>query len=52
MSAYLMVSLHNDTFNPSVAPVEQKFKQHEWWDKKKGGKNSLNNLRLIIQHKS
>lgn len=49
MSAYFLVSIHSDIFNPSVAPVEEKFQQHGGWDEKKGWKNLLNNLRLILQ---
>lgn len=29
MSAYLMVSLHSESFNPSVTTIEKKFKQHD-----------------------
>ncbi len=49
MSAYLMVSLHSDSFNPMVTPVSEKFQQHDWWNERKGWKNILNNLRLIIK---
>ena len=28
---------------------QEKFHQHKWWDRGKGWKNLLNNLRLIIQ---
>jgi SRSO17 transposase len=28
---------------------QEKFHQHKWWDQRKGWKNTLNNLRLIIQ---
>lgn len=49
MSAYLLVSLHSETFNPSLAPVAEKFQQHEWWSQKQAWKNFLNNLRLILQ---
>jgi SRSO17 transposase len=49
MSAYLLVSLHHETFNPSLAPVAEKFQQHEWWNQKQAWKNFLNNLRLILQ---
>ncbi|NES00569.1 MAG: IS701 family transposase [Symploca sp. SIO1B1] len=49
MSAYFLVSLHSDILHPSVAPVEEKFQQHGGWDAKKGWKNLLNNLRLILQ---
>ncbi|NES80309.1 MAG: transposase [Moorea sp. SIO2B7] len=49
MSAYLMISLHSEIFNPSVAPVEEKSQKHDWWDEAKGWKNLLNNLRLILQ---
>jgi len=56
MSAYLMVSLHSQVLNNTVARVNQstdpivaKFKQHDWWDKGQGWKNILNNLRLVIQ---
>lgn len=49
MSVYLMVSLHNENFNPSITTVAKKFKQHDWWDENQGWKNLLNNLRLILQ---
>jgi hypothetical protein len=39
MSVYLMVSLHNENFNPSVATIAKKFKQHDWWDENQGWKN-------------
>jgi len=56
MSAYLMVSLHSQVLNNTVAPcvnqstdpIVAKFKQHDWWDKGQGW-NILNNLRLVIQ---
>ncbi len=28
---------------------QKRFSQHKWWDKGKGWKNILNNLRLIVQ---
>ena len=49
MSAYLWVSLHNETLNPSVSPVAETFRKHDWWDSGKGWKNLLNNLHLILQ---
>lgn len=49
MSAYLMICLHNDAFNPSVTSVSEQFQQHELWDKGKGWKNWLNNIQLILQ---
>lgn len=49
MSAYLLVSLHHEKFNPSVTPVSDKFRQHDYWDETKGWKNLLDNLRLILQ---
>lgn len=49
MSAYFLVSLHSDILNPMVAPVPDKFRQHHGWDEKKGWKNLLNNMRLILQ---
>jgi SRSO17 transposase len=49
MSAYLLVSLHHEKFNPSVASVSDKFRQHDWWDEGSCWKNLLNNLRLILQ---
>lgn len=57
MSAYLLVSLPaqvlNNTpgqgINQPIDPVVNKFQQHQWWDEGKGGKNLLNNLRLVIQ---
>ena len=56
-SAYLMVSLQSEVFrdadlektdSPSNLCLD-KFQQHSWWDKEKGWKNVLNNLRLITQ---
>jgi SRSO17 transposase len=57
MSAYLMVSLHTTPLNPSlisklpcsIDPIVKKFSFHAKWDKGSGWKNSLNNLRLVIQ---
>lgn len=49
MSAYLMVSLHWDSFNQSLLTIPRKFQSHESWDENKGWKNLLNNLRLILQ---
>lgn len=49
MSAYLMVSLHSDRLNQSLSSAPEKFQEHELWDFKKGWKNLLNNLHLIIQ---
>ena len=44
-----MVSLHSESFNPSVKTLKNKFQQHDWWDEGRGWKNLLNNLRLILQ---
>ena len=49
MCAYLLVCLHHDTFNPSVAPIPKCYEQHDLWDSGKGWKNQLNNLHLILQ---
>lgn len=49
MSAYLMVCLHHNTFNPSVAPIPDAYQQHSLWDSGQGWKNILNNLQLILQ---
>lgn len=49
MCAYLLVCLHHDIFNPSVAPIPNCYQQHDLWDSKKGWKNQLNNLQLILQ---
>ena len=49
MCAYLMVCLHNISFNPSVASVPNAYQQHSLWDSGTGGKNVLNNLQLILQ---
>ena len=57
MSAYLMVSLHTNSLNPSLTsspqgsidPIVKKFSFHAKWDKGSGWKNILNNLRLVIQ---
>ncbi len=49
LSAYLMVCLHNENFNPSINPVPDSFTQHEEWNNRKSWKNGLNNLQLILQ---
>ena len=49
MVAYLMVSLHSNQWNPMVAPTPEQYLKHSGWNQKKGWKNSLNNLRLILQ---
>ncbi|MEL7036198.1 MAG: IS701 family transposase, partial [Cyanobacteria bacterium J06592_8] len=49
MSAYLMICLQNESFNPVVSPVPEADQQHSLWDWGKGWKNSLNNLQLILQ---
>ena len=57
MSAYLMVSLHANPLNPTLAskslssinPIVRRFNSHPRWDKGSGWKNILNNLRLVIQ---
>lgn len=49
LSAYLMVCLHNETFNPSVNSVPYSFPEHEEWNQRTGWKNWLNNLQLILQ---
>ncbi len=49
MSAYLMVSLHWDSFNQSLLTIPSKFQFHENWDNNKSWKSLLNNLRLILQ---
>lgn len=60
MSAYLLVSLHTDALNqPSVQStrlgeaqkqaITLKFVHHPDWSQSRGWKQTLNNLRLIIQ---
>lgn len=60
MSAYLLVSLHSHTLNPTIKEQEttdtndtftiaNTFASHEWWDTAFGWKNILNNLRLVLQ---
>lgn len=57
MSAYLMVSLHANTLNPTnssdkgdkASSIAAKFSTHDWWDAGTGWKNLLNNLRLVLQ---
>ena len=49
MCAYLMVCLHNVSFNPSVTSVPEIYQQHSLWDSGTGWKNALNNLQLILQ---
>jgi hypothetical protein len=48
-SAYLLVSLYSEHLNQSQKTTQRVFSEHPWWDEKKGWKNLLNNLRLIIQ---
>lgn len=48
-SSYLMVSLHSEQMHSSPPQSQSKLASHPWWDNKKGWKNILNNLRLIIQ---
>lgn len=43
-----MVSLHSEQMLPP-SDFGAKFRAHPWWDQKKGWKNILNNLRLLIQ---
>lgn len=54
-SAYLLVSFYTQPFQDESAcflnqseQVSQKFSEHQQWDEKKGWKNILNNLRLIL----
>ncbi|BCU09526.1 DDE transposase [Microcystis aeruginosa] len=56
MSAYLMVSLQSEELKESreasldlAKPAQEEIKKHPSWDKGKGWKNILNNLRLFIQ---
>ena len=49
MCAYLMICLHNTTFNPSAAPVRDLYQKHSLWDSGSCWKNTLNNLQLILQ---
>jgi hypothetical protein len=39
MSAYLIVFLHSESFNPFVTTIDKKLKQHDWWNENKGWKN-------------
>lgn len=57
MSAYLMVSLHSDTFelneklshNQESSSILHSLSQHPYWNQGQGWKNLLNNLRLVMQ---
>lgn len=57
MSAYLMISLNTKVFGslsqsqtaPDSNEVHQDFPRHPHWNHQRGWKNTLNNLRLIIQ---
>lgn len=49
MCAYLMVCLHNFSFNPEVAPVPNTYQRHSLWNSGEGWKNTLNNIQLILQ---
>jgi SRSO17 transposase len=48
-SVYLMVSLHSEQLHGSLTQSESQLTSHPWWEHKKGWKNLLNNLRLIVQ---
>jgi SRSO17 transposase len=48
-SAYLLVSLYSEHLNQGQRIIQRVFSEHSWWNEKKGWKNLLNNLRLIIQ---
>lgn len=49
MSVFTMVSLFADAFNRECPLSHQVFTQHPWWDKQRGWKNLLNNLRLVVE---
>jgi hypothetical protein len=56
MSAYLMVSLQSEALNESrktadklAKSAQEEMQKHPKWNKGKGWKNTLNNLRLFIQ---
>jgi SRSO17 transposase len=49
MSAYLMICLHSESFNPTVNSILEIFQRHELWDTGKGWKSLLNNIQLILQ---
>ena len=56
MSAYLMVSLQSEALNkssnspdPLAQSAQEEMQKHPKWNKGKGWKNTLNNLRLFIQ---
>jgi hypothetical protein len=49
MSAYLMICLHDNIFNPLAASPPEKFKEHINWSDKKSWNTLLNNLRLVLQ---
>jgi SRSO17 transposase len=49
MSAFTMVSLFADAFNRDCPLSHQVFTQHPWWNKQRGWKNLLNNLRLVLE---
>jgi SRSO17 transposase len=56
MSVYLMVSLQSEVYNkPKEKPetsrelAKKEMQKHPWWDKGKGWKNILNNIRLFMQ---
>jgi hypothetical protein len=44
-----MVSLHSEQMQFSSQKSQSKLASHPWWDKGKGWKNLLNNLRFILQ---
>ena len=49
MSAYLMICLHSEAFNPAVVSPSETFQNHESWEREKGWKSLLNNMQLILQ---
>jgi hypothetical protein len=56
MSAYLMVSLHTkalqsmqNSSDEDNGSLTTEFSIHQWWNQGSGWKNTLNNLRLILQ---
>ncbi len=49
MSAYLMICLYSESFNPAIASISEIFENYELWDQGKGWQSLLNNVELILR---
>lgn len=48
MSAYLMICLHDNVFNPLATSAPEKFSEHQNWSNKKCWNTLINNIRLVV----